>query len=353
MNKLESGTEGRAKKKGLLTHQEEIELGEIIQRTQPKIDELKRELNKLMRSDETALKKRRHVAAFHTVENLPPEKRGRYEAIKHEIAELSASPEYVAAIQTFVCRNMGLVYWVAKKIRDGRSSGFEDRCQEGVCGLITAAKKFDSAKECRFSTYAIVCMRQSIRRAMFLDSKLVCFPMNMFGEKLFLDKARHILEAQLGRAPENKEVAEYFIRSGKADKSHPRLKSVKVIEEIDAAFAGGVDSIDAFESEEDNSWQQNVMEGEIAAAKGDKLPEELVGDSEIRKQVRALVGDGVVTARERDVVVSLFGIDGKRKETMKEVGQRHGLTQARIGQIQNVAMAKLRRALERKNITLF
>ena len=54
------------------------------------------------------------------------------------------------------------------------------------------------------------------------------------------------------------------------------------------------------------------------------------------------------TTRERKIIMSRFGLDGGKTRTLEEVGQKFGVTRERIRQLQNIALAKLRRALRKR-----
>ena len=42
-----------------------------------------------------------------------------------------------------------------------------------------------------------------------------------------------------------------------------------------------------------------------------------------------------------------FGLDGGSEKTLEEVGERFGVTRERVRQIQNIALAKLRKMIEK------
>ena len=52
--------------------------------------------------------------------------------------------------------------------------------------------------------------------------------------------------------------------------------------------------------------------------------------------------------RERKIIFQRFGLDGGKPKTLEEVGKQFGVTRERIRQLQNIALAKLRRALAKK-----
>jgi RNA polymerase primary sigma factor len=53
--------------------------------------------------------------------------------------------------------------------------------------------------------------------------------------------------------------------------------------------------------------------------------------------------------RERKIISSRFGLGGDPPRTLEEVGKRFGVTRERIRQLQNGALAKLKRALARRD----
>jgi RNA polymerase primary sigma factor len=60
--------------------------------------------------------------------------------------------------------------------------------------------------------------------------------------------------------------------------------------------------------------------------------------------------DGVLDVlddREKKIISQRFGLDGGKPKTLEDVGKNFGVTRERIRQLQNVALAKLRRALSK------
>lgn len=53
--------------------------------------------------------------------------------------------------------------------------------------------------------------------------------------------------------------------------------------------------------------------------------------------------------RERRILRYRFGLDGGTERTLEEVGQHFGVTRERIRQLQNGALAKLRRMIEERD----
>lgn len=61
-------------------------------------------------------------------------------------------------------KNMGLVYYIARSFQKSTTGGIEydDLVQEGMVGLVKAARAFDESKGFLFSTYAGNCIQKEI-----------------------------------------------------------------------------------------------------------------------------------------------------------------------------------------------
>ena len=55
--------------------------------------------------------------------------------------------------------------------------------------------------------------------------------------------------------------------------------------------------------------------------------------------------------REATILRYRFGLDGGSEKTLEEVGQKFGVTRERVRQIQNIALKKLRKMIERMETT--
>src|SRR3984893_11793299 len=85
---------------------------------------------------------------------------------------------------------------------------------------------------------------------------------------------------------------------------------------------------------------------EIVGNEEDQTPCALLSDNNLRAKVSDLLE--VLDDRERKIIFQRFGLDGGKPKTLEEVGKKLGVTRERIRQLQNIAMAKLRRALAKK-----
>lgn len=113
----------------------------------------------------------------------------------------------VEARNTLVMHNLRLAIVIAKRYQ-GRGLAFLDLIQEGNCGLITAAEKFDPNRGFHFSTYATWWIRQAISRAIANHANIVRLPVYMTEKLTKLWHAADVLARRLGREPTMREVAD-------------------------------------------------------------------------------------------------------------------------------------------------
>lgn len=110
--------------------------------------------------------------------------------------------------EQFVAALNKLVGHIAGKI-DSRHLHFDDRVQEGWIGAMQAAKRFDPAQGCKFSTYAMHWIRQAIMIAVKERDRQIRLPRNMIDTIPKITQANAMLAQTLGRPATEQELAEY------------------------------------------------------------------------------------------------------------------------------------------------
>ena len=98
---------------------------------------------------------------------------------ERELAERIKRGDAVARKQ-LILANLRLVVSIVRKYRSGTMS-FDDLVQEGNLGLIRATQDFDpSARDARFSTYAILWIKAFVCRALIANDSLIRVPERLF-----------------------------------------------------------------------------------------------------------------------------------------------------------------------------
>jgi RNA polymerase primary sigma factor len=203
-----------------------------------------------------------------------------------------------------------------------------DLISEGNIGLIKAVERFDPGKGGKLSTYSAWWIKQSIRRALANQSKMIRLPVHLVEKISTMRRVSLQMSEELGREPTDEEFAEEIgISSAKLS----QLKTVSIRPASLDAPIGDNDS---------------TQFGEIVGDDDAQTPFELFRDKNMRDELSELLA--VLDDRERKIIFKRFGLDGGKPETLEELGKKFGVTRERIRQLQNIALAKLRRALAKR-----
>ena len=233
------------------------------------------------------------------------------------------------AVQQIVEANLRLVVAVAKRYR--RSSlPLPDLIQEGNLGLLHAARRFDYRRGFRFSTSATGWISQAIARAIATKSRTIRLP-------LPLDRSLALVRPVLGCRPAAEPRSQWLERvtamTGlSADQVDEAERHVRDVTSLSESLMG-----------DDTLLVGDVVADPAAEAQFRGVEMQLVVDL-----VRDLLS--LLNEREREVVQLRFGIDAPRRHTLEEVGQRYGLSQERVRQIEARALLKLRHPALRRDI---
>ena len=232
----------------------------------------------------------------------------------------------------FVKANLRLVISIARRFNHGRMS-LADLIQEGNLGLMKAVERYDYRRGFRFSTYASWWIRHAISRALADKGREIRLPVHMIDAQHRLTKARRELTAKLGRQPTTAELAD--ATSMPADKVENMRRWV-----LEQSV-----SIDRPAGDEDGRNLGEVLE--------DPDREELSPTADL--EFEALTGElrhllGELRPIEADILKQRFGLETERELTLKEIGAKYNLSRERIRQLQEQALVKMRRALQRKDL---
>ena len=190
----------------------------------------------------------------------------------------------------------------------------DDLMQAGLVGLIEASANYDSGKGASFETYAGI----RIRGAM-LDEvrKLDWTPRSVHQKQRHVAQTVHALEGELGRAPNEREIAAEL--GIDLDQYHRILADSS--------------SCRLFSIEQPSDLYETTME--IPDSSGAEPDSRLSDDDKRRMLIEAL---GQIPERER-MVLSLYY---ERELNLKEIGAVLGVSESRVSQIHSQAIARLR-----------
>ena len=234
-----------------------------------------------------------------------------------------------AARQHMIKANLRLVVKIA---HDYSNLGLPllDLISEGNIGLMKAVERFDPKKGGKLSTYAAWWIKQSIKRALANQSKTIRLPVHLVDKIARMRRISTQLAEEFGREPTDEELAEEL-----------NISAAKVSQLRTAAIRPA--SLDAAVGGEDDSVSLGDLIGDESATD----PHQMLSD----KNLKGSIGDvmHVLDERELKIITARFGLDGKRELTLEEVGKKFKVTRERIRQLQNIALKKLKRALDKKD----
>ena len=219
-----------------------------------------------------------------------------------------------------VAHSLRLVIHIAKQY-SGRGLPLLDLIQEGNIGLIKAIEKFKYQKGCKLSTYATWWIRQAITRAFIDQGRTIRIPVHYMEFYQKVTKTSRELAQQLGREPENSEIA------GRLGTSEKRVEEVfKAIQDPVALHVPVGDSRKEVE--------------DFISDQASPAPDERAEQNEMTEKILRILK--TLTPKEEKTIRMRFGVGVDRDYTLEEIGTQLSLTRERIRQIEAVALKKLR-----------
>jgi RNA polymerase sigma factor (sigma-70 family) len=225
-----------------------------------------------------------------------------------------------------------LIAGVARVYRGSASITRVELIQEGVVGLLRALERYDPTLGVPFWGYATWWVRQAMQQLIAELTRPTVLSDRTLRHLAQLKRAHGEYLQQHGHEPTGNQLA------AGTGLTHTQVGELLALERIpqsmDEPVKGADGDLGAF--------------GELLADPlAEDAYEQLLDYSEI-EQLRALLGS--LTERERTILRARYGLHGD-EQSLREIGERIGLSGERVRQIENRALGKLRAATDRTPAT--
>jgi RNA polymerase primary sigma factor len=200
-----------------------------------------------------------------------------------------------------------------------------DLIQEGNFGLLKAVSRFDYRRGLRFSTFATWWIRHYLVRARQNLGAEVRVPVHLQDLAAKVRRAKVALRAELGRDPDQGELA----RTLKISK-----KSIKTLE---SDWLKHREALPVF----DSVGEEGSMPAYLAS--DEALADEMLVRHQEDDQLAAAIAH--MSPLLAQIVRRRFGLDGVEPETLIEIGETLSLSRERVRQLEKKALSILRQKI--------
>jgi RNA polymerase primary sigma factor len=225
------------------------------------------------------------------------------------------------AMNKLITTNLRFVVSVAKQYQN-KGLPLNDLINEGNLGLIKSAQRFDETKNCKFISYAVWWIRQSILQAIAEQSRVVRLPLNKVSELNKYLKVTKQLEQELHRNPTIEEVAEEM------------GVTVNEVNDIIQVSKRSVYINSPLTQNSQYSMQDMLVDESFHTI------EERINKVSLRANIDNVLL--MLTKREANVIKRFFGL-GMKQTCLDEIGEELHLTRERVRQIKEKAIKKIKK----------
>ena len=217
--------------------------------------------------------------------------------------------------------NLRFVIDVAKNYQN-RGLSLSDLISAGNVGLLTAAERFDGTKGYKFISYAVWWIKQSILQTIAEHARTVRLPLNKLSLLKDISKASRRLCQGRESEPGIEEIAAEL--DVPAEEVLETMLSARSVRSLDESF-----------EEDDERSLLNILADNTQAT-----PDDNVLHTSARTQLEEVLES--LDERELRIIRLYFGLDGSEALTLEQIGGLMGLTRARVRQLKERALGKLR-----------
>jgi RNA polymerase sigma factor for flagellar operon FliA len=219
-----------------------------------------------------------------------------------------------------------LVKYVAGRLGSGLPAHVDegDLVSYGLLGLIGAIERYDPDRDVKFETYAISRIKGSI-----IDElrAMDWVPRSVRARARDIERAIGELEARLGRAPTDEEIAgKLGVSQDELDGSLTDISrsSIAALDELWTVSSTGGDQIALIDTIEDTQGPE---------------PQSALAETEMKEAI----AEAIARLPEREkLVVTLYYYE---ELTLREIGEVLGVTESRVSQLHTKAVLRLKARL--------
>jgi RNA polymerase sigma factor for flagellar operon FliA len=219
-----------------------------------------------------------------------------------------------------------LVKYVAGRLGSGLPAHVDegDLVSYGLLGLIGAIERYEPDRDVKFETYAIA----RIKGAIIDELRAMDWvPRSVRSRAREIERAISELEAKLGRAPTDEEIAgKVGITTEELEESLSEIarSSIAALDELWTVSGSGGDQIALIDTIEDTEAPD---------------PQSSLSQTEMREAI----ADAIARLPEREkLVVTLYYYE---ELTLREIGEVLGVTESRVSQLHTKAILRLKARL--------
>src|SRR5260221_3937944 len=218
-----------------------------------------------------------------------------------------------------------LVKYVAGRLGSGLPAHVDegDLVSYGLLGLIGAIERYDPERDIKFETFAMARIKGAI-----IDElrALDWVPRSVRSRAREIERAIGELEAKLGRAPTDEEIA------AKIGVSEDELE--ESLTDISRSSIAALDELWSVSGEGDQGSLMDTIEDTQGVR-----PQEALDETEMREAL----ADAIARLPEREkLVVTLYYYE---ELTLREIGEVLGVTESRVSQLHTKAILRLKARL--------
>nr|GLL28219.1 RNA polymerase sigma factor sigE, chloroplastic/mitochondrial-like [Ipomoea trifida] len=227
-----------------------------------------------------------------------------------------------AARNKLIKHNLRLVLFVIKKYFQDFANGpkFQDLCQAGVKGLITAIDRFEPKRRLQLSTYGLFWIRHAVIRSMTLSS-FIKVSFGLESVRAEIQRAKLELLFELQRMPTDEEITERVGIS--TDRYHEVMKASKPVSSLHAR---------------NRVTQEELINGitDLDGVEGDKRQQPAL--------LRLALDDVLDSLKPKEslVIRQRYGLDGKGDRTLGEIAGNLNISREMVRKHEVKALMKLK-----------